>query len=192
MTLRPYLATLLSILLAIGIAMADDSDSGGNSGSEKSEKSPSSSARLEIDWLKYDDGLEVAKDKGKKVFVEFTAKWCGYCKKMHATTFKDPDIIKLLNTYYVTVSVDGDSRDSLNVEGWMTTEQRLARQYRIRGYPTYWVLTPDAEPIAPIRGYRDAETMNQILDYLKDDLYKTVEFKDYLSQKRREAQTSNR
>jgi len=192
MKIRLYSAIPLSILIAITIAWADQPDSKGNSGSEKTNETKSSSAELKIDWMEYDDGLELAEQEGKKVFVEFTAKWCGFCKKMHATTFKNPDVIRLLNTYYVTVSVDGDSRDSLNIDGWITSERKLAREYRVTGYPTYWFLTSDAEPIAPVKGYRDARTLNYILDYLKDDLYKTVKFEDYLKEKRQAAQGGGR
>ena len=39
-------------------------------------------AAPEIKWFAYDVGLAKAKKEGKHLFVDFTAKWCGYCKKM--------------------------------------------------------------------------------------------------------------
>lgn len=192
MKARLQFSILFSILLAVGLAMADQPGSNDNSESkQKAEETRQSQVNLAINWISYDEGLALAKKEGKKVFVEFTAKWCGFCKKMRATTFKNPDIIKLLNTYYVTVSVDGDSRDSLDIDGWITTERRLTREYGITGYPTYWFLTSEADPIAPVKGYRDAEMLGYILDYLKDDLYDTVDFKDYMAQKRQEDKTGN-
>ena len=178
---RFYVPVLFLTVLFFGIALADSTSSKGNSGADKTE--PAAAPKTDIDWQKYDKGLAQAKKEGKKVFVEFTAKWCGWCKRMHATTFKDPDVIDLLNRYYITVSVDGDSRDTLNIDGYITSEKRLAREYRITGYPTYWFLTPEADPIAPVKGYRDAPTLTDILDYLKDDAYKTVKFEDFLRNK---------
>ncbi len=173
-----FLSALFVTLLFFGIAPADNSANEGNSGTEKPK--PAVSSSTEINWQRYDDGLAQAQKEGKKVFVEFTAKWCGWCKRMHATTFKDPIVVNLLSKYYVTVSVDGDSKDSLNIDGYITTEKRLAREYRVTGYPTYWFLTPEAEPIAPVKGYRDAKALGDILDYLKDDQYKTVKYEDFL------------
>ncbi len=186
MKIRPYLPISLLILLAVGIVWADQSGSKQKSGSTDAESSNKPPHNSDITWLKYDDGLELAKKEGKKVFVEFTARWCGYCRKMRATTFKDPSVIELLNEHYISVSVDGDSRDTLVIDGWITSERKLARQFRVTGYPTFWFLTPDAKPIAPVKGYRDAKTLTQILDYLKDDLYKTVKFDEYLAKKRQE------
>lgn len=178
---RHYLSALFAILLFFGIGLADSTASKGKTGVEKTK--PTVAAKTDIDWQKYDDGLAQAKKEGKKVFVEFTAKWCGWCKRMHATTFKDPDVIDLLNKYYVPVSVDGDSKDTLVIDGYITSERRLAREYRVTSYPTYWFLTPEADPIAPVKGYRDAPSFTDILDYLKDDSYKTVKFDEFLREK---------
>ncbi len=136
-----------------------------------------------IVWNKYDDGLALAKEQGKKVFVEFTAKWCGWCKRMHATTFKDPKIIELLGAGFISVSVDGESRDSLDIDGWLTTERRLAAEYGVRSYPYYWFLSSEGEKIAPIRGYQASENLIHILAYLKDDHYLTMDFQEYMDNK---------
>ena len=185
-------ALVFSLLLLFGVGWAQQPEPKGDSKPQQKEIAPSAPQAAQIGWIKYDAGLKLAKKEGKKVFVEFTAKWCGYCKKMQATTFKDPTVIDMLNKYYVTVSVDGDSRDSLNVDGWITSEQGLAREYRVTAYPTFWFLTPEAEPIAPIKGYRDAQTLADILDYLKDDIYKTVQFEDFLKDRRQTGQDKNK
>jgi thioredoxin-related protein len=187
---RFYVPALLLTLFLFGITPAENTGSTGNSGIDKTK--PAVTAKTDIDWQKYDDGLAQAKKEGKKVFVEFTAKWCGWCKRMHATTFKDPDIVGLLNKYYVTVSVDGDSRDTLDIDGYITSERRLAREYRVTGYPTYWFLTPEADPIAPVKGYRDAKTLGNILDYLKDDQYKTVKYEDFIRKKQNGDKTEDK
>lgn len=144
-------------------------------------------ASADIVWYDYDDGLKLAQKTGKKIFLEFTAKWCGYCKRMHATTFKDPDIIKMFNDNYITVSVDGDSPDTLNIDGLITTQKAMTKEWRVTGYPTYWFVTPEQEKIAPITGYRPKEVLIEILDYMKDDTYKTVKFEDFMKNKQQKS-----
>jgi thioredoxin-related protein len=185
MKIRQSIPVLLSLFLLYGIGWADSSPSKDKTEIEKKNIEKKADPPAEIKFLEYDEGLEQAKKEGKKVFVEFTAKWCGWCKKMHATTFREPEIVKVMNDNYVAVSVDGDSRDSLNIDGWITSERALAREYRVTSYPTYWFLTSEAEPIAPLKGYRDKTSLGYILDYLKDDLYKTVSFENYLKEKQK-------
>lgn len=182
MRIRQSLPILLSVFLLFGLGWADTPASKENTKAEK-KASAGESAPTRINWMKYDEGLVLAKKEGKKVFVEFTAKWCGWCKKMHASTFIDPEVVSMMSENYIAVSIDGDSRDTLNIDGWITSEKALAREYRVSSYPTYWFLSAEAEPIAPIKGYRDKSALGNILDYLKDDLYKTTSFEDFLKTK---------
>lgn len=177
-------AFLLFVVFLVPVTDATDSpkkspDNGKDTVGE-TEKTP-----LEIDWVKYDVGLERSRKENKKLMVEFTARWCGYCRKMRATTFKDPGIIKILDEYFVTATIDGESSDTINIDGWMTNGRNLAKEYGIRGYPTYWFFNPDGEKIAPVTGYKAKDDLYHILDYLKDDLYKTKSFADYLKDKRK-------
>lgn len=173
-----------SLVLILIFALALPALSGSDKKENGTEKKASKNVR--IVWHEYDRGLELAREQDKKVFVEFTTTWCGWCKKMHATTFKDQKVIDLMNDYYIAVSVDGDSRDSLNIDGWITTEKGLTKSYGVRGYPTYWFLSPESEKLAPMSGYKDKQSLAYILDYLKDDLYKTVTFEEYLKEKQAE------
>lgn len=180
---------VLAILQSGTVFAADNAKIAANSPvrAQKSDTIQTPAAKAsEISWHRYSEGMELAKKLNKKVFLEFTAKWCGYCKKMKATTFKDPGVVSMLEKYYVSISVDGDSRDTLNFDGYITTEQGLTReQYGVSGFPTYWFLTSAGERIAPVQGYRDSNSFMDILDYLKDDQYKTVKFKDYMDAKQK-------
>jgi thioredoxin-related protein len=181
MNIRFASVILLSVFLLSGVSWADGA-SKDNSRDKSTATQKESAKKNKIEWQKYDDGLKLAKEQGKKVFLEFTAKWCGYCKRMRATTFKDLKVVSMLNDNFVVVSVDGDSRDSLNIDGWVSTEKAVARDYRVTGYPTFWFLTPEGERISSVKGYRDTKTLFTILDYMKDDLYKTVKFEDFIKE----------
>ena len=136
-----------------------------------------------IAWRKYDQGLAEAKNNGKNIFVEFTTGWCGYCKKMHASTFMAPEVIEILNDKYVPISIDAESYDTLNIDGWITNGRAVAKEFGVKSYPTYWLLSSDQEKLAPVIGYKDKPRLMEILDYLKDDLYKTVKFDEFMKQK---------
>lgn len=144
-----------------------------------------------ISWHKYNEGLKLAQQSGKKVLIEFTAVWCGWCRKMQATTFKDSTVIDLINKHYIAVTLDGESRDTLNVDGWITTGRELAGEYRVASFPTFWFLTSTGERIAPLIGYREAPGFIDVLDYLKDDTYKSTTFQNFLAARKNDQSTNN-
>ncbi|MEZ5357949.1 MAG: thioredoxin fold domain-containing protein [Candidatus Zixiibacteriota bacterium] len=136
-----------------------------------------------ITWIRYDEGMDLAAKKGKKVFLEFTTKWCGWCKKMHATTFKDSTIIRYLTDDFIAISIDAESHDSLNVGGFLTTERGVARDYGVSSYPTYWILEADGTRIAPIKGYKDKQTLGDMLEFVSLPNYQDLKFQDFLEEK---------
>lgn len=125
-----------------------------------------------IEWLSYDVGLERAQKENKHVFIDFTAKWCGYCKKMEAETFSQPEVITMINENFIPVKVDGDSQKELDIKGYKITESNLTKQeYGVRGYPTFWFLKPDGTKLGAISGYRPANVMMEAFTFVKEEQY---------------------
>ena len=129
-----------------------------------------------IKWFAYDEGLKLAKKSNKQIVIDFTAKWCGWCKKMEKEAFIDPQIVKIMNEEFVAVRVDGDSRKELDIDGYKITEQQLARQeFRVTGYPAFWFLESDGTKIGPIKGYKPTAQFLTALNFIKDRQYDTTQ-----------------
>jgi thioredoxin-related protein len=145
-------------------------DGPGDKGIDSEEQQPDK--KSEIEWQAYDVGLKKALDQNKHVFIDFTAKWCGYCRKMEREVFTDARIIDILNNDFIPVRVDGDSRNELDIDGYKVTERNLAtREYGVRGYPTFWFLKPDGTKLGPLGGYRPTEFMLEALTFVKEYRY---------------------
>lgn len=136
----------------------------------------------ELSWLKYDQALAVAKQENRHILVNFTTKWCGYCKKMDASTYRDSSIVATLGKYFALAKVDGDSYDMIKLPDGDITEKGLTRQYGVRGYPTTWLLEPDGSKIAPVRGYVDNVRLQYILDYVLTNSNEKMSFQEFVEQ----------
>lgn len=97
---------------------------------------------------RWSDILAKAKQEDKRIFVDFWADWCGACKKMDATAFKDTRIGNMLNHTFVNYSVNMDK----DPDGKM-----LVDKYGVQAFPTYLIVNPDGTEFNRILGSHPIE-----------------------------------
>jgi thiol:disulfide interchange protein len=127
-----------------------------------SEEGKARQVRLAADRLRWSDyvtGLERASVEGRAVLANFTASWCGYCKKMDRTTWKSPAVIDRL-AGIVPVRVDVDETRPRNGQAGA----ELAARYGVQGTPTLILLDPDGQVIDRASGYLDSRQLLEWLD----------------------------
>lgn len=81
-----------------------------------------------IDFYKgtWAETLAKAKTENKLIFLDCFTVWCGPCKQMAATTFKDPLVAEYFNENFVNAKVDMEKGEGIG----------LRSQYEIKAYPT--------------------------------------------------------
>ncbi|MCG8566909.1 MAG: thioredoxin fold domain-containing protein [Desulfobacterales bacterium] len=143
---------------SVGMAFADETSKG-------TLVAASGSA---IDWQDYSPGLSRAKTAGKPVFLYFHADWCGYCRQLKQTTFKDKRVQDYLDENYVSISVDTEK------------EGDIAREWGVRGLPTLWFLEADGTKISSLPGYVGPDQFLMVLKYIKTKSYDTMSFQEFV------------
>lgn len=84
-------------------------------------------ASAKVNWrASFPAALAEAKRTGKPLFVDFFTTWCGPCKYLDATTYKNPAFVAE-SKKWVMVKVDAE-KNAANVQ--------LAAKYKIDGYPS--------------------------------------------------------
>ena len=104
-----------------------------------------------INWRSYEEGMALSKIEKKKVFLHFYANWCGFCRKMANTTFKDSALIDYLNENFMPIRVDTDQ------------EPETAGNYGVAGLPFTLFLTEMGEPIFSVPGYISTDVLMSML-----------------------------
>ena len=68
-----------------------------------------------INWISWDTMIKqrASDSVKKKVFIDLYTNWCGWCKRMDATTFSDPVIVNYIINNYYTVKFDGETKDTI-------------------------------------------------------------------------------
>ena len=140
-TLKIAVIVCAMMFVSYGSAMASGISSGG------------------IKWNGYKEGMALARENGKKIYINFHASWCGYCVKMEKTTFKDDTVIRYLNTNFIPIRVDADK------------EKKVANDYGVRGLPANWFVENSGKRIGNQPGYLDAKQLLKLLKFVSSGEY---------------------
>ena len=83
--------------------------------------------------LSYEDALAKAKQQGRKLFIDCYTTWCGPCKYMSETVFKQEKVGDFLNLNFICLKYDMEKGEG----------PELAKKFGVRAYPTFVIVNPD-------------------------------------------------
>ncbi|MEP6942018.1 MAG: thioredoxin family protein [Betaproteobacteria bacterium] len=99
-----------------------------------------------------DGAFAAARAANKPVFLYWGAVWCPPCNQVKATIFNRQDFIDR-SRFFVPVYLDGDSKSA----------QKLGERFKVVGYPTMILFTPDGREITRLPGEVDADQYMRVL-----------------------------
>jgi len=88
---------------------------------------------ISLQWLSLDEARSLATNQHKPMLVDFYTEWCGPCKQMEKTVFPDDSVQTVLKTRFILAKINGDDP---------VLGDTLKKQFGIRAYPTYIILSP--------------------------------------------------
>lgn len=145
---------LAIVLLAIGIAF---------SAQEKETRN--------VHWVSYNDALKKAKESNRLIFVSLYADWCIPCRVMEANVFTDPDVATLLNTRFIPVHLNAESKDSITCDGKVKTVERCYFDvWNLSAVPSFVLIAPKGLSILTLTDSMSAEDLRfMLIDFLRKE-----------------------
>lgn len=113
---------------------------------------PTASAEA-VSWQTWsEDQFHRAGNQGKLVLLDLSAEWCAYCRRMEATTWKDPGVVALIERHYLPVQVVDERHPE------------LAARYRDHGRPALVIYDASGRELLRKRGYLKPQWMRWLLE----------------------------
>lgn len=88
-----------------------------------------------------------AQQEKKLVFVDFSATWCGPCRKLDETVFTNVEVADFFNSNYISAKLD-EAKFPFLKEAW-----------NIRAYPTLIFFSEEKEELLRVTGYMSPENL---------------------------------
>ena len=93
----------------------------------------------------YQEALQLAQRERKWVLIDYYTTWCAPCKRLDRETWNSPKVIDWLTSNTVPIKLDAEK------------EKALAKEHRVRMYPTILLLDSEGTEKGRIAGFRPPE-----------------------------------
>ncbi len=135
------------------------------------------SAFSQINWIPFEKAVELSNQDGKPILVDVYTDWCGWCKRLDATTYKDSAVVEYINAKFHAVKMNAEGiekityRDSVYTNSGKTHDLAVKLLQGKMSYPTTIYMVEKYNMIAPIPGYVTRETIQPYLFYFGEHVY---------------------
>lgn len=126
---------------------------------------PLSAQESELDWLPFEQAMELAEEQDKAILVDVWAPWCGWCKKMKKVVY--PELSAALGSDFVLTRLNrDDNQDKTNYKQFRLTPLRLAQKFGVQSVPAIVFLSPEGEYLFHISGFMEADELKEVLGFV--------------------------
>jgi thioredoxin-related protein len=134
-------------------------------------------------FVSYDEGLRVARQAEKRIFLYFGRFGCGWCDLTNQQAFSDESLKRAYTDHYVLVYVDAESGRRLTLpSGERITEMELGTRFKAFATPLFAYLEPDGKLIFKIAGVQTVKDFVAYDRFVHQGIYKTKDIKQYLAE----------
>jgi thioredoxin 1 len=144
LTFDTMIATLrYNILIALMLCVF------GFTATAQNKKAADDGAGISFMENSWNEALKKAAKENKYIFVDAYAVWCGPCKMLKRTTFKNKDVADFYNKNFINVAMDMEKGQG----------PELASQWALEGYPTLIIFNSKGKRVSHTIGFIQADDL---------------------------------
>jgi len=150
---------------------------------------PPATEDVTINWVSWEEAVELNKENPKKIFVDVYTDWCGWCKKMDKSTFVDKEITEYMNEHFYAVKFNAEQKEEIEFNGttfkFVKSGRRGAHELAAAllnnrlGYPSFVLLDEEFARIMVSPGFKKPDQLIKELTFAKEEIYKKQNWEDY-------------
>jgi len=146
--------------------------------------------QAKVNWLDFPTLERAMEEDPRLVLIDFYTSWCGWCKKMDKGTFKDERVVKAMSDYFHVVKFDAEHKGLITFQNTAFDyvpygrrgfhELALGFMQEKMSFPTLVILNQDYHIMQAFKGYKTADDLLPILEYIGSGKYKQQKWEDFM------------
>jgi thioredoxin-related protein len=137
--------------------------------------------------MSFEEAVALCDKNPKKIFIDVYTDWCGWCKRMDATTFKDTGVANYMNTHFYAVKLDAETKDTIRFrdKAFAFLPEYKANEIAVSllsgqlSYPTFVYLDQNYSLIKAVPGYQNIEQLLGTLRYMSEEDYRNTPWEEF-------------
>jgi len=144
----------------------------------------------DIQWMSFEEAVELNKKDPKPLLISVYATWCGWCKRMDATTYQNTVITEYINKNFHPVKLNGEEPKDITFNDYTFKFKQQGRtKYNefaaaiLNGklsYPTTVIMNEQLQLLDRVPGYLDSPMMEKVAAFFATEKYKSVNWQDFV------------
>ena len=143
--------------------------------------------KREINWITPAELSVAYAQNPKPIFIDLYTDWCGWCKRMDRTTFRNEKLINYVNENFYAIKFNAESTEPITFAGktyqydsaWRVHEFAVFVSRRNLEFPQTIFLSDLKATPAPLIGYRKASEMEAPIKYFGERANLTQSFEAF-------------
>jgi thioredoxin-related protein len=140
-----------------------------------------------ITWMSFEDAVIASEKNPKKIYIDVYTSWCGWCKKMDATTFMDDSVAAYMEKNFYCVKLDAERKDTIHFRDkifayqpdYKCNEIALSLLSGKMSYPSFVFMDEKFSLLTVVQSYLTPPQLMPILKYFGDNIYISKTWEDY-------------
>ena len=148
-------------------------------------------AAQEIEWLSWEEAIARNEAEPRKLLVDVYTDWCGWCKRMDKTSFRDPAVVAYVNEHFYAVKLDAEQEETIRYDNHdFTYDPDMGRRgvHKLAvalldgrmSYPSIVYLDREQRRITISPGFKESEQLLHELTYVGSDTFRERSFQEYM------------
>lgn len=160
------------------------------SSKEVKDSTSSKIEKHEIEWISIEEAMKRHAEEPRYWIMDLYTDWCGWCKRMDATTFKDSIITAEIKENFYAVKFNAEAKRDITVDGktykFVPNGRRGYHELAAQildgklSYPSFAYFNNKGQKMQVIPGFKTREQLHPILDYIGNGIYQNTRWEDYM------------